>query len=241
MARSGWTCVVTRMVQVYKSKVLSFVEYRTLQCRYILSGIDAIQKRFLRECSHRSRRARVLQPGSAGHTTRYCIAGPDSPGGSWMRPETLREHVPLEHHRLCWHLQSHRGSRNLQKLVRSTLGLTDVYNLLPARVVEQKSIAAMQHELQCLLKFRGWQHTFSPRVSLSEHPLHHVSAAALVPHDVEFVSLRSASIAWDTITGAVGFLRWTLRKTAMAKAPPAVTPQARSAGGRQRAEPLVRL
>ena len=36
-------------------------------------------------------------------------------------------------------------------LVRSTLGLTDV----PARVVEQKSVAAMQHELQCLLKFRA--------------------------------------------------------------------------------------
>ena len=65
--------------------------------------------------------------------------------------------------------------------LRSTLGLTDVHNLLPARVVEQKSVAAMQHELQCLLKFRavnsedGWQHTFSPRVSLSEHPLHHFS------------------------------------------------------------------
>ena len=103
-----------------------------------------------------------------------------------MRPETLREHVPTRatidlSETLLRHVQSHRGSRNLQKLVRSTLGLTYVYNLLPARVVEQKSVAAMQHELQCLLKFRavnredGWQHTFSPRVSLSEHPLHHFS------------------------------------------------------------------
>ena len=69
----------------------------------------------------------------------------------------------------------------------------------------------------------AWQHTFSPRVSLSEHPLHispdpvvtssHLfSAAALVPRDVESVSLRSAPIAWGTITGAVGFLRWTVRK-----------------------------
>ena len=88
-------------------------------------------------------------------------------------PSTSQKH--------CWHFQAHRGSRNLQKLVRSTLGLTDVYNLLPARVVEQTSVAAMQHELQCLLKFRavnredGWLHTFSPNVSLSEHPLHHMS------------------------------------------------------------------
>ena len=54
-------------------------------------------------------------------------------------PSTSQKH--------CWHLQSHRGSRHLQKLVRPTLGLTDVHNLLPARVVEQKSVAAMQHEL----------------------------------------------------------------------------------------------
>ena len=120
--------------------------------------------------SHGRRRARALQLGSAGNTTRRCDAGPDSQDGSWMPPSTSQKH--------CW-LQSHRGSRNLQKLVRSTLGLTDVYNLLPAKVVEQKSVAAMQHELQCLLKFRavnredGWQHTFSRRVS--EHPLRHFS------------------------------------------------------------------
>ena len=127
-----------------------------------------------------------FKPGSAGNATKYHNAGPDSPDGSGMRPETLREHVPTRttidfSETLCWHLQSHRRYRNLQKLVRSTLGLTDVYNLLPARVVGQKSVAVMQHELQCLLKFRavnredGWQHTFSPRVSLSEHPLHHFS------------------------------------------------------------------
>ena len=41
-----------------------------------------------------------------------------------------------------------------------------------------------------------------------------------MPHDVEFVSLRSAPIAWGTITGADGFLRWIVRKPATAKAPP---------------------
>ena len=46
-----------------------------------------------------------------------------------------------------------------------------------------------------------------------------------MPHDVEFVSLRSAPIAWGTITGAVGFLRWTVRKPVTSKAPPAVTPR----------------
>ena len=86
-------------------------------------------------------------------------------------PSTSQKH--------CWHLQSHRRSRNSQKLIRSILGSHRC--LLPARVVEQKSVAAMQHELQCLLKFRAvnreddWHYTFSPRVSQSEHPLHHFS------------------------------------------------------------------
>ena len=46
---------VTGLFQVHKSKTLSFVEHRTPAvhhaARNILAGIDAIQKRFLRECS----------------------------------------------------------------------------------------------------------------------------------------------------------------------------------------------
>ena len=73
---------------------------------------------------------------------------------------------------------SHRCPRHRQMLARSALGLVDVYNLLPNRVVEQKSVPVMQHELPMLLKFPAangedsWRHTFSPRVPLSEHPLH---------------------------------------------------------------------
>ena len=71
----------------------------------------------------------------------------------------------------------HRGPRHLQMLARSAVGLVDVYILLPEHVVEQKSAAAMQHELQMLLKFGApngddsWLRTFSPRVPLSEHPM----------------------------------------------------------------------
>ena len=45
---------VSQLVQVYKSKVLSFVEYRTPAvyhaAKTTLAGIDAVQRRFLREC-----------------------------------------------------------------------------------------------------------------------------------------------------------------------------------------------
>ena len=47
-------------------------------------------------------------------------------------------------------LLTHRSPRHLQILSRSALGLVDVYNLLPAHVVCQKSVASMQHELQAL-------------------------------------------------------------------------------------------
>ena len=45
---------VSQLVQVYKSKVLSFVEYRKPSvyhaAKTILTGIDAVQSRILREC-----------------------------------------------------------------------------------------------------------------------------------------------------------------------------------------------
>ena len=69
--------------------------------------------------------------------------------------DTLRAcFSPLRRWSHSKHLRSHRGPRHLQMLPRSALGHADVYNLLPARVVEQKSVASMQHELQMLLKFR---------------------------------------------------------------------------------------
>ena len=42
----------------------------------------------------KTRSALALQPGPVGNTSRYRIAGLDSPICSWMWPETLREHVP---------------------------------------------------------------------------------------------------------------------------------------------------
>ena len=64
-------------------------------------------------------------------------------------------------------LLTHRSPRHLQILSRSALGFVDVYNLLPAQVVCQQSVASLQHELQALLKCN----TFSSRVPLHEHPL----------------------------------------------------------------------
>ena len=60
---------------------------------------------------------------------------------------------------------------------------------------------------------------------------HFFSAAALVPHDVESVSLASP-IAWGTITGAVGFPSMDRGEACDGQGTSRCDPQARSAGCR---------
>ena len=154
---------------MYKSKILSFVEYRTLRCttrpeaylllpmRFRSASFESAVSQKTRSCSStwlRWKHDEILQCCPRHFASMFQPAP----------PSTSQEH--------CWHPQSHRGSRNQQKLVR-TVGLTDVYNLLLARVVE--SVAAMQLKLRAVNREDGWQHTFSLRVSLSQHPLHHFS------------------------------------------------------------------
>ena len=59
----------------------------------------------------------------------------------------------------------------------SILGLVDVYNLLPAEVVQHVEVKKFQTELQGLLKLHAangenqWEMLFSPRMELYNHPL----------------------------------------------------------------------
>ena len=60
---------------------------------------------------------------------------------------------------------------------RSALGLVAVYNLLPPRVVKLNNVKDFQGALGELLRERAtagcddWPLTFSPRVSLANHPV----------------------------------------------------------------------
>ena len=152
---------VSQLVQVYKSKVLSFVEHRTpavfQAAETTLAGIDAVQRRFLRECGLSDEDA-LLHFNLAPLETRRDIAmlGLISSFGSRMWPEALCEHVfALCRRRFLRNTTNnfylHRSPPHLPILSRSAWGLVDVYNLLPAQVVGQKSVASMQHELQTLL------------------------------------------------------------------------------------------
>ncbi len=72
------------------------------------------------------------------------------------------------------------GDRPLDMVKRSVLGLTQVYNLLPARIVACKSVSSFQGALQALLREQAvverpnWPHLFSPRWAIQCHPLAHL-------------------------------------------------------------------
>ena len=91
--------------------------------------------------------------------------------------ETHRTRLQEKRRKHGKQLQDFRQRTHLNVICRSALGLTAVYNLLPAEVVSQATVKDFQIELQNLVKKRAaagcedWSLTLSPRVSLWRHPL----------------------------------------------------------------------
>ena len=146
---------VPQLVQVYTSKVPSFVEYRTPAvyhaAKTTLPGIDAVQKRFLRECGLSDEDA-LLHLNLAPLETRRDIAM-----------------LGLLHHRFS----------------ESAPGKT--------------SVAAMQQELQTLLKFCV---CCERRRQLVSHLLRHVSLWQST-RCTFFLRLRFASLLVDALQSLV--------------------------------------
>ena len=149
----------TQLVQVYKSKVLQFVEYRTPAVHHAakttLAGIDAVQRRFLRECGLSDGEA-LLHFNLAPLETRRDIAKLGLihrsvlGGGPRHFTNMFLPSPPSASQKHDKQLLTHKSPRHLQILSRSALRLVDVYNLLPSQVVCQKSVASMPHELRDL-------------------------------------------------------------------------------------------
>ena len=130
---------VSQLVQVYKSKVLSFVSTTPAvyhAAKTTLAGIDAVQRRFLRECGLSDEDALLhfnlapLEPrrdiAMLGLIHRSVLGcGPRHFGNMCLPspPSVSQKHDKQ--------LSSQRSPRHLQILSRSALGLVDVYNLLP--------------------------------------------------------------------------------------------------------------
>ena len=202
-AEAGWrirTILRTRrfhstseLVHLYKSQVLSFLEYRTAAiyhaCDTHLDHIDRLQRRFLREIDVTAEQA-VNEYNLAPLSTKTDIAmlgmihraamgrGP-AQLHQFFLPTVDRSLFPTRargrRHRR--QLREYRTGHFSEMLARSALGLISVYNLLPQAVVDAASVRDLQACLQSMVKKQvscraeGWDLLFSPRGPLYNHPL----------------------------------------------------------------------
>ena len=178
----------------YKSRVLSYLEYRTPAvyhaCRTVLDRLDAVQRSFIREIGISAEEAllqfnlaplearrdiamlgvihrAVLKQGPA-HLHKFFRVQVPQPPVACTRQATRRHGKQLV---------DLRSVGSLEIVSRSAHGLVAVYNLLPADVVDLGCVSAFQAVLQCMLKDRasqgaeGWACMFCPRLQLYQHPL----------------------------------------------------------------------
>ena len=183
-----------QLVDVYKSRLLSYLEYRTPAVYHatdtVLRKLDAVQTRFLNalDCSEQQA---LMEFNLAPLTARRDMAmlGVIHRTVLGKGPEHFKKFFKLREtgqQRAATRFAARRHDKQLEEprkgcfpelLRRSALGLVAVYNLLPKAIVNQGIVKDFQHELQELLTKRAaagcedWRFIFSPRVSLWKHPL----------------------------------------------------------------------
>ena len=186
-----------QLVDLYKSQLLGFIEYRTPAiyhaCCSLLAPLDEIQTQILAAAGMSPVEALMvcnLAPLAArrdmallGAIHRAVLNG----GPKQLHQFFRRTFVPAPG-RHAFQLHEWQdgdvsgfalpGSSPAQYIARSALGLVAIYNRLPASIVETSStVSTFQACLQDLMRQRicggdeRWQHLFSPRWALHTHPL----------------------------------------------------------------------
>jgi hypothetical protein len=183
----------TEMMNIYKSRVISYVEYRTAAlyhaCDTALKPIDEIQRRFLRDLGISERDALLsfnLAPLASrrdmailGMIHRSAIGkGPPQLDRFFQRDTSQPTRTSARtsrRHEL--NLREWVDGRQLDVVKRSALGAVSVYNLLPAEVIAAPAVGTFQGKLQSLLRSAldsgdpSWELLSSPRLTLVNHPI----------------------------------------------------------------------
>ena len=184
---------IAEMVLLYKSHVLSFIEYRTPAVYHavktLLQRVDRIQERFLEDAGISMVEALFAFNLAPLQTRRdMALLGAIHRSALGKGPPHLVKHFPkapppvymtrANQRRHHLYLDDPRDGRHTELLIRSAFGLVAVYNKLPVSVVLAQSVATFQGHLQDLIKGRAeagcadWMETFSPRrPMLTDHPL----------------------------------------------------------------------
>ena len=179
------------LVMLYKSHILSFIEYRTAGIYHasttVLSELDNVQARFRQQLGLSDVDA-FMRFNLAPLCVRRDIAmlgvihraallkGPPQLWPFFQRKAQTSLRRSARHgERHNMQLQEcHRG-RDLDIMRRSILGLIRVYNILPQDVVSAKSVSDFQHRLTDIVRDRvvarddRWSHLLSPRCALFDH------------------------------------------------------------------------
>ena len=180
------------LVNLWKSKVLSYIECRTPGIYHAadthLKRLDSCQRHFLSDIG--------LSEAQSLHDFNLAplnVRRDISMLGLIHRtllgkgPEHFREFFRVAEttgnvqtrRRAALHTRP-RSNSFLEIGRRSALGLVAIYNLLPQEIVDCDSVSSFQAALQALVKVRAqasspdWRETLSPRVPLLTHPLHYV-------------------------------------------------------------------
>ena len=193
LARSASYHNDAQLVNLYKARVLGYVEYRTAAVYHatdtVLAPPNRLQDSFLRRLGVEPLEA-LMEFRLAPLATRrdmamlglvHRAALRQGPPQFWefftVNPALTPSTTRLAQRRHAGQLVETRRGRFLEVVRRSALGLVAVYNLLPPEVVQSKTVKRFQEQLQEQLKARAragcedWPLTYSPRVPLWRHPL----------------------------------------------------------------------
>ena len=182
---------VRDMILLWKSDVLSYIEYRTPAIYHascsVLKPLDETQDRYLREIGLSDVDAFVhfrLAPLSCrrdiallGVIHRAVLGIGPAHFHEFIRPPWRWQSRRVVRQRHRFHLEDSIDGHHLDVYRNSIFGLIRVYNLLDAHIIEQRSVSAFQSMLQQLLFARvcagctDWRDTFSPRIPMHAHPL----------------------------------------------------------------------
>ena len=182
------------MIMLYKSHILSYIEYRTagihFACTSVLAEVDDVQSRFITQLEL-SEEAAFMHFNLAPLSVRRDISilgvihraalrkGPPELWKFFRREvsHSYRRSVRFSHrHSRC--LIEWAAGSNLEIMRRSALGMIRVYNLLPEELVDKVDLKEFQRGLTQLVRDRvtagdhRWRFLLSPRHALFQfHPL----------------------------------------------------------------------
>jgi hypothetical protein len=195
LLRSTRFFTAKELVTLYKSHVLSFIEYRTAAIYHasntVLAELDNVQKRMLKIVAATEEEA-LFHFNLAPLCTRQDIAmlgiihraaigqGPRQLQQFFYQAEATQsgpKRTRLQHLRHAVRLGEFRDGSHTEYVNRSALGLDNVYNLLPQKVLCAVKVSDFQRLLQDMVKERAsrddrnWKHLFSPRQDMTQHML----------------------------------------------------------------------